>query len=872
MKLGELVTYFLGNTHDFDRAVSHVKRQGQNLKKFGRQMSMYVSLPLAAMGGVAVKTFSDFEAGMNKVRAVSGATGEQFEALTAQARALGASTKFTAKEASEGMGFLAMAGFEVNEIMSALPATLDLAAAGGMELGRAADHVSNIMQGFQIEASKTGDIADILTKTFTSSNTSLEQLGEAMSYAAPIAHGFGQSIETASAAIGILSDAGIQSSRAGTGLGQILALLAKKSDQVGVAVFDSSGKMRDFADILEDIQKRGMTAKEVVTIFGQRAGPAMQVLLGRGADALREFRGELETAGGTTKKTAETMMEGIQGAFIELKSATQEAMISFVEPFAKSIEGLVDRIKELVKRFGNLHDSTKRTIVVIGGLVAAIGPLSLALGILAADIIPRLIKGFKLLWATMSKNPYLLLGAALAYFVMKLIEVKSATRKAKQAQDEYNDSLKEAKELIQDTQPIEKRMKVLSSLDKRQLQELQQRIENQIKAEQDYTIELKAELQKRLGEDVELNNLREKYSKAASEGAVDTYLVGIANQITYRKKAIAQELELEYKGQKQRLTQYKGYLQQVETQIENTVDTVEDDPIQIDIDEDLVATALEKMNKSILKTLELGKILGEEYDVNSQKVAIYKTAIGELIDAGLNAESAAIQQVVNQLRVLEGEYDKSAEIASRAVPSLAPKLDTSSLADMSGFIEKNKQKIQEWGGVSKETMTGIYNVTRSAFSGMQNVITNAFEGTENVFKGFAKFFGDFIKGLIAKLIAATIAAAVLSFILNSITGGSGAGKAAKEAVSFGKIFKGLIGFGGGGVQGLATGGIVTKPGVFDVGEAGKETVYLPAGAAVTPQVSGTKVDVHLHGEWVNKGQDMYYIVREMERKYRGVYG
>jgi TP901 family phage tail tape measure protein len=858
MKLGELVTYFRANTVDFDRAVSHMKMQGQNLKKFGRQMSMYVSLPLAVMGGAAVKTFANFEAGMNKVRAVSGVTGEQFQQLSALARELGATTKFTAKEASEGMGFLAMAGFKVDEIMSALPATLDLAAAGAMELGRSADIVSNIMKGFEKEASQTGEVADILTKTFTSSNTSLEQLGEAMSYAAPIAHGFGQSIETASAAIGIMGDAGIQSSRAGTGLGQILAILAKKSDQIGVSIFDSSGKMRDFADILEDIEKKGMTAKEVVTIFGQRAGPAMQVLLARGAEGLREFREELENSAGTTKKAADTMMEGISGAFIELKSAVSESMIAFVEPFAKSIEGLIDKVKGLVTWFGNLSTETKKTIGVIGMLVTAIGPVSLVLGVLAADIIPRLVMGFRLLWTVMMKNPYLMLGAALIYFVSKLQLVERFTKKAKSSQEEYNAVMQDALDIqqqLKNTEPIERRMEALATLNKRQLEDLKQRIEAQINLEQDYTADLQTELERRIEDDEVLKEWQQRARTTENKEEKGS----LNRRIQIRKEAISRQVELEQKGNEKRLAQYKTYLDKVVKQYEIVKDEIEGDLIEIEVEEG----TLEKLNKEILKIHELHKILGDDYDINAEKARAFLTTIQALVDEGHTAESEAIQQVVNQLRVLQGEYEKTKGIEGRPTPKIATEVDSSKLDDMTSWLEEKNEGMREFGKISSETMAGIYSVTQSAFNGMQNVISDAFSGTKNVLEGFGEFFKKFIAGLIAKLIAATIAAAVLSFFLKGITGGAG-------AMSFGTIFKGMIGFGG-GKQGLQTGGIVTKPGVFEVGERGRETVYLPTGSAVTPQTSQPKVDVHLHGEWVQKGQDMYYIVKEMDRKHQGVY-
>jgi TP901 family phage tail tape measure protein len=279
--------------------------------------------------------------------------------------------------------------------MDALPATLNLAAAGNMQLGRSADIVSNVMQGFGIEASRTAEVTDIMTKTFTSSNTNLEQLGEAMSYAAPVARGFGQSVESTAAAIGILSDAGIQASRAGTGLRRVFTYLSKKSDDLGVAVFDSSGNMRNLADILADLEKQGMSSAEMMEVFGMRGGPIMQVLLDRGADALKNFTGELENAGGTAERVAETQMEGLKGAWIEMRSAISELMISFIEPLSGMLEGLVDKIKTWAQRFANLSTHTKKVVLVIGALTAALGPLMLILGKLLSPLamIPKLLIG-----------------------------------------------------------------------------------------------------------------------------------------------------------------------------------------------------------------------------------------------------------------------------------------------------------------------------------------------------------------------------------------------------------------------------------------------------------------------------------------------
>lgn len=211
------------------------------------------------------------------------------------------------------MGFLAMAGFEANEIIEAMPATLDLAAAGMVSLGDTADIVSNIMSGFGIEAENLGEVSDILTATFTSSNTSLQQLGEAMSYAAPIAQSMGVSIEKSAAAVGIISNAGIQASRAGTTLARALTVLATETDKLGVNVRNAEGDLLELPEILRRIEEAGISSEEILATFGQRAGPGMQVLLAAGSDELRNYTQELSNAGGIAKDVAETQMEGLNG-------------------------------------------------------------------------------------------------------------------------------------------------------------------------------------------------------------------------------------------------------------------------------------------------------------------------------------------------------------------------------------------------------------------------------------------------------------------------------------------------------------------------------------------------------------------------------
>ena len=432
-----------------ERAQGRLKQTGASMRKAGSKMTMAVTAPLAAIGGLGLKVAMDFESAMNQVSAVSGATGRDLENLEGIARELGAKTKFSATEAAEGMNFLSMAGFSVKQTMSALPATLDLAAAANMRLGEGADIVSNVMQGFGRKAGRTRETVDLLTKTFTSSNTNLKQLGDAMSYVAPVAKGFGQSMESTAAAVGLLSNAGIQGTRAGTGLRRVLSILAKKSGELGVEVYNASGDMRPFVEILEDIEKQGLSSAEIMDLFGMRGGPVMQTLLARGSKALQDFTGDLSNAGGTAKDVAETQMKGMKGALIELKAAASEVAISFSEEFQGSVESLIDSVKGAAQWLGNLDSTTKRWILSITGIAAVIGPVLIGLGLMASAV-GNIIKAVRVMKVLLTSTTGLVgaLVTVVAAATIGFIRHKNAVKNYNEVSKEMADVTAAARQSI----------------------------------------------------------------------------------------------------------------------------------------------------------------------------------------------------------------------------------------------------------------------------------------------------------------------------------------------------------------------------------------------------------------------------------------
>lgn len=371
------------------------RRIAGSLRSVGQSLTLYVTAPILAFGVLTTKTAADFETGMNRVIAISGATGRELEALKNQAEDLGATTQYSASQAADAMGFLAMAGFEANEILGAMPSTLQLAAAAQMDLGQAADITSNILTGYRLRLDELEHANDVLVTTFTSTNVSLQQLGEGMKYVAPIAAGAGVQFEEAAAAMGLLGNAGIQGSMAGTTLRGTLSALLNPTNQeatalarLGVATKDAAGGILPLADIIEQLEDSGATAGEVLEIFGDRAGPGMKSLIDQGSDALRDLIKSLEQSGGSAQHVADVQMQGFNGAMLRLKSATEGMMIAIGD------SGLLDRltdfahgIAEWVSGFKALEPWQQKAIMGLTLFAASIGPSLIGLSMLINAIL-----------------------------------------------------------------------------------------------------------------------------------------------------------------------------------------------------------------------------------------------------------------------------------------------------------------------------------------------------------------------------------------------------------------------------------------------------------------------------------------------------
>ncbi|MBS3939338.1 MAG: phage tail tape measure protein [Actinobacteria bacterium] len=351
---------------------------------------------LALVGGLgaAAMVAGNFEKSMNRVRAVSGATGQQFAELEQQARELGRTTQFTASQAADAMGFLAMAGFQANEIMGAMPATLTLAASANLDLARSADIVSNVMTGYGIAVDDLGGAVDVLTKSFTSANTDLGQLGEAFKFAGPVAKGAGIAFEETAAALGMMGNAGIQAGMAGTSLrGAITRLLnptkqvADRLAELGIETMNAEGNLRPLHELIGQLEQSGASTADMMLIFGQRAGPAMGALVDQGSAALRSLTNELENSGGTAERIAGIQMEGLQGSLTRARSAAEGLAITMGSQVSPAIAFGADQFASLAAGAAALPGPVVAAGVGVGALAGGTSLLAGAAFLAAPRIV-----------------------------------------------------------------------------------------------------------------------------------------------------------------------------------------------------------------------------------------------------------------------------------------------------------------------------------------------------------------------------------------------------------------------------------------------------------------------------------------------------
>lgn len=384
----KLTSSFREAIREAQNSIKGLQDVANKMSSIGKTASLAITAPLVGIGTAAIKSGMDFEATMSKVQALSGATYTQMRQLEEQARELGKTTVFSASQAADAQAFLAMAGYDVNQILASMPGLLNLAAAGKLELGRAADITTNIMSAFGLEAEKTGHAADVLAAASANANTNVEQMGEAIKYLGPVANSLGWGLEESAAAVMVLSNAGIQGSMAGQAFASSLSRLAKPTREMenvmkklGVSFFDAEGTMKSMPEVIAELEKAtaGMTAEQrsavLSTLFGAEAYKHWAVLLKAGSETLAANTKMLIEADGAAAKMAKTMTDNVMGDLNAFKSALSELGLQLYDMVQPALRTTIQYLTGITNRFMDLSPNLKMTAAAFAAVAASIGPL-----------------------------------------------------------------------------------------------------------------------------------------------------------------------------------------------------------------------------------------------------------------------------------------------------------------------------------------------------------------------------------------------------------------------------------------------------------------------------------------------------------------
>ena len=380
-------------------ALSKIDVAGQKMETIGNSIAgagkkmMSVTTVIGGVGVAAVKTAADFDSAMSQVAAVSGATGKDFDALRNKAREMGAKTKFSATEAAEAMNYMAMAGWKTEDMLDGIEGVMNLAAASGEDLAATSDIVTDALTAFGLSAKDSGHFADILAAASSNANTNVSMMGETFKYCAPIAGALGFSAEDTAEAIGLMANAGIKSSQAGTALRTIMNNLAgdvkisgKAIGDVTIATTNADGSMRDLSDILADCRSafgnltESEKAQAAESLVGKNAMSGFLALMNAGQGDIDKLSSAIDNCDGSAEKMAMTMQDNLAGQLTILKSQLQELAISFGDILMPAIRSIVSNLQGFVDKLNGMDEGTKRTIVTIALLVASIGPLLVIIG------------------------------------------------------------------------------------------------------------------------------------------------------------------------------------------------------------------------------------------------------------------------------------------------------------------------------------------------------------------------------------------------------------------------------------------------------------------------------------------------------------
>jgi phage-related minor tail protein len=754
------------NLKDFQKGMQKasysLKAMGKQMQGVGRNLSIGLTAPLSAFGVTAVQTFRDFELQMAKVQSVSGATGDELKKLTEDAKRLGASTVFSASQVAELQTEFAKLGFSSAEILKVTESTLQLAQAFDMDLGRAAEVAGSTLRAFGMEADETSRITDVMAASFGSTALDVESFAEAMKYVAPVANAAGISIEETTAMLGTLANSGVKGSQAGTALRRIISEIGATGEPV--------------ADAISRLAAEGLNLGTAMDEVGRSAQSAL-LILGEGVQSTSDLTAAFNDSNGATAKMAQILDGTLNGALKGFQSAWEGVQIAVGDVLAQYLEPLLRWFAKALQGFQSLSDGTKKMIVGLGLLAAAIGPLILLMGPLASGLSALSAVAGILAGIT---APVAAVAAAIAGAVALIITHWDEIR----AYFSQGEGSAIFQRLADDVGAI---MQSIQKIFKKAVQaigwiwdEFGDQILSVALAYLQPVLDLFSFFIRQLRGLLEIGVAAIEGRWGDAWAGVQNMFIRFANFITTQLANLLRNM-LQPFASISRAVGMKGMAGAVETAIK--------------------------------------KVEGLAESMQIAEIEISKTAerVGEA-DEALQDHSSTLKKVKKGVDDLAGSYSRL--MPQESTVNLAPKAPE--------LISKPTGEIKRDPEVSAEIKTDLQEIAggMSLVSELGNEMGSAFMGafddmgdsTESAWERMGQFF----KNLIKRIGMAVLAASALTAVLAPL----GLAFGAKNAG--GQIFSGLFSsLGGFTIPGLATGGIVTSPTLAVVGEGSEPEAVLP---------------------------------------------
>lgn len=456
-----------------------LKTAGDNISSAGQKL-LPITAAVTGLGTAAVITAANFESAMSQVQATMGVTKDSMSKVDGQsvntmdtlselAKKMGAETAFSAKECAEALNYLALAGYDTQQMCDTLPTVLNLAAAGSIDLALASDMVTDAMSALGMGVNESEKMVDQMAKTASTTNTSVAQLGEGILTIGATAKSIKGGTAELNTALGILANNGIKGAEGGTHLRNVILSLQNPTDkaavsmeQLGVDVYDSEGNMRSLNDILGDLNTSmdGMTSQEktniISNIFNKTDLSSINALLANTGETWDSLQQSITNSSGAAQQMADTQLDNLQGQLTILKSALEGLAISFGELLMPAIKQIVSWVQKFVDWLNGMDEGTKKVIVTVALLAAALGPVLIVVGkVISAvgtimTVVPKIAgvintvkTAFAALNVTMLANPIVLIIAAIAALVAAFIYLWNTNEGFRQFWIELWENIKE---------------------------------------------------------------------------------------------------------------------------------------------------------------------------------------------------------------------------------------------------------------------------------------------------------------------------------------------------------------------------------------------------------------------------------------------